>query len=478
MRERLNITRRHLLGGMTAMAGSTLIPGAYAANNIDAVSTQASAGTGTTPRSWCIRNASVLTMEEGQAPLQNADVWVVDGRIEAVGESLSVGDADIIDGQGCIVMPGLVDTHNHMWQTQMRGMFGQSEGRLFFPVTNRLAEHFRPEDTWVGEYLAAMENVSAGVTTSNDFFDNNRSPQHSEAALDALAASPLRTRLLFGNESKTTDTMIDLEQLGELHRCWDRFGQQGRLSLGLAWRLPDDLNDDDAMTMKRHEYNVARDMGLPIAVHISGEEHHAMFQALVDGDFLFPGLQVVHATDARQTHLEALNEAGASLSLTPITEHRVAYGITRLSHFARVERLGLGIDGNALAGTGDMFAVLKTAALTELATSGEETAVDCQYLLSLATSRAAESIGMGDDIGTLTPGKQADVIMIDTRAVNLGMVPEDPAAFVVFAATPANVSLVSVGGQLAKRDGQLLNMDEQALASRLEASLNHLKTYL
>ncbi|MBZ5486151.1 amidohydrolase family protein [Halomonas aquamarina] len=474
MLDRLNITRRHLLGGMTALAGSTLLPGAYAAST----QAPASSPSDASPRSWCIRNACVLTMEEGQAPLHNADVWVVDGRIEAVGEQLAVGDAEIVDGQGCIVMPGLVDTHNHMWQTQMRGMFGQTEERLFFPVTNRLGSHFRPEDTWVGEYLAAMENVNAGVTTSNDFFDNNRSPAHGKAALEALAASPLRARLLFGNESKTTDTMIDLEQLAELQRDWERFDEQGRLSLGLAWRLPDDLNDENAMAMKRREYDVARDMGLPIAVHVSGEEHHAMFQALIDGDFLFPGLQVVHATDARPAHLDALNAAGASLSLTPITEHRVAYGITRLSHFEGVERLGLGIDGNALAGTGDMFAVMKTAALTELAASGEETAVDCRRLLSLATSRAAESIGMGDEIGTLTPGKQADVIMIDTRAVNLGMLPEDPAAFVVFAATPANVSLVAVGGRLAKRDGQLLNVDEQALSSRLEASLSHLKAHL
>lgn len=477
MLDRFSITRRRLLGGITAIAGSSLLPSAYA-NATTATSATTADSRGQQARRWCIRNATVLTMEQGQAPLTNADVWVVDGRIEAVGQQLEVGDAEVIDGQGCIVMPGLVDTHNHMWQTQMRGMFGQSQERLFFPVTKQLAEHFRPEDTWVGEYLAAMENVNAGVTTSNDFFDNNRDPAHSEAALEALAASPLRARLLFGNQSKTTDTMIDLARLSELNRHWEDYSHQGRLSLGLAWRLPSDLNDQAAMAMKRREYELAREMQLPISVHVSGEAHHDMFQQLIDGNFLYPQLQVVHATDAREEHMQALNAAGASLSLTPVTEHRVGYGITRLSHFSRVERQGLGIDGNALAGAGDMFSVMKTAALTEIAASGDETSVDCQRVVALATSMAAESIDMADEIGTLTPGKQADLIMLDTQAVNLGMMPSDPAAFIVFAATPANVSLVSIGGRLAKREGKLLGLDQALLNARLSASLSHLRQYL
>ncbi|WP_447553754.1 amidohydrolase family protein [Vreelandella sp. EE22] len=475
MWEQSSITRRKLLGGMTAMAGSSLIPGAYAS---DPTEESDSGSSSESPRRWCIKNATVLTMEEGKAPLEKADVWVVDGRIEAVGENLDTGDSEIINGDGCIVMPGFVDTHNHMWQTQMRSMFGQSEENLFFPVTHRLAEHFRPADTWVGEYLAAMENVNAGITTSNDFFDNNRSPDHSQAALEALAASPLRARLLLGNESKTPRTQIDLERLRELHDDWERHGEQGRLSLGLAWRLPDNLDDQEAMAMKRREFEAARDMNLPISVHVSGEEHHAMFQRLIDGEFLIPELQVVHATDAREEHLEALDEAGASLALTPITEHRVAYGVTRLSHFKRVTRQGLGIDGNALAGSANMFEVMKHAALTDIAASQEETGVDCRHIVSLATRKGAESIGLGGEVGSIVPGKQADLIMLDTRRVNLGMLPTEPYAFVVFAATPANVTLVSIGGHIAKRGGDLVDLNEEQLVSRIDASLSHLREHL
>ncbi|MCS2609706.1 amidohydrolase family protein [Halomonas dongshanensis] len=480
MIDHLSFSRRQLLGGMAVATGTSLLPGAYAhaATRAASSSATASASASEQPQRFCIRNATVLTMEPGQTAMENTDVWVVDGRIEAVGQGLAAEGAESIDGRGCIVMPGLVDTHNHMWQTQMRGMFAQREGALFFPLTNRLAEHFRPEDTWVGEYLAAMENVSAGITTSNDFFDNNRNPEHSAAALEALAHSPLRARLLLGNESKTAKNGIDLERLRELNRGWEGHSENGRLSLGLAWRLPEDLDDLEAMAMKRREYDTARELELPIAVHVSGEAHHAMFARLVEGEFLHPSVQVVHATDARGEHLDALNAAGASVALTPITEHRVAYGLTRLSHFAAVERLGLGIDGNALAGSADMFAVMRTAALTEIAASGDQTAVDCQALLALATSRAAESIGLGDQIGTLTPGKQADVIMLDTRALNLGMLPSDPAALLVFAATPANVSLVAVQGRIAKRDGHMVGLDSDELQARVTDSLDHLRQYL
>ncbi|WP_447529550.1 amidohydrolase family protein [Vreelandella sp. TE19] len=475
MRDPFSITRRRLLGTVSAIAGASLIPAAYASDSSNERDEDAPEGS---PRRWCIKGATVLTMEPDKAPLEKADIWVVDGKIEAVGENLDTGDSEIINGEGFIVMPGLVDTHNHLWQTQMRGMFGQREDNLFFPLTNRLAEHYRASDIWVGEYLGAMENISAGITTSNDFFDNNRSPEHSQAALEALSASPLRARLLFGNESKTNGSQIDLERLSELHENWERYGEQGRLSLGLAWRLPDNLGNQDALTMKRREFDTARELDLPIAVHVSGEGHHEMFQHLIDGEFLVPKLQVVHATDAREEHLAALAEAGASLSLTPVTEHRVGYGITRLSHFKDVERLGLGIDGNALAGCGDMFAVMKHAALTEIAASGEQQSVDCERLVSLATRKGAESIGMGDEIGTLTAGKQADLIMLDTKSVSLGMLPTEPYAFIVFAATPANVSLVAVGGRIAKRGGELLDLDEEQLASRIGASLSHLREQL
>ncbi|WNL39778.1 amidohydrolase family protein [Halomonas sp. PAMB 3232] len=474
MRHALPLTRRRLLGALSALAGSSLVPGAYASDESEDSDDTAS----DSPTRWCIKNATILTMEEGKAPLEKADIWVVDGRIEAVGESLDTGDSEMISGEGCIVMPGLVDTHNHMWQTQMRGMFGQTEQTLFFPLTQRLSEHFRPGDIWIGEYLAAMENVNAGVTTSCDFFDNNRSPEHCQAALEALGASPLRTRLMFGNQSKTAGSQIDLEHLSELVENWERYSERGRLSLGLAWRLPDNLGNQDAMAVKRREFEAAREMNLPVSVHVSGDNHDGLFQALIDGEFLIPELQVVHATNAREEHLSALNEAGASLSLTPMTEHRVGYGLTRLSHFESVERLGLGIDGNALAGSGDLFSVMKHAALTEIGASEHQTSVDCERLVALATRLGAESIGLGDEIGTLSPGKQADLIMLDTHQVSLGMLPGEPYAFTVFAATPASVSLVAVGGRIAKRGGQLLNMDDEQIASRIDASLSHLRDKL
>lgn len=473
MKERLPLSRRRLLGGMAALAGASLVPVKSAGNTSDASRQGAADSPGA---DFCIQGATVLTMSGGDAVLHDTDVLVRNQRIEAVGKHLAAGDAERIDGRGQIVLPGFVDTHNHLWQTQMRGMFAQSQASLFFPLTQRLTPHFRPEDVRVGTYLGAVENVSAGITTSNDFFDANRSPAHAEAALEALRASGLRARLLYGAESKTTDQSTDLDHLQALDRHWSRHDAGGRLSLGLAWRLPNDLDDADAMAMKRREFDTARELALPIAVHVSGEGHHEMFQALIDGAFLHPALQVVHATDAREAHLAALERAGASLSLTPVTEHRVSYGLTRLSHFEGVTRQGLGIDGNALAGRGDMFSVLRTAALTELGASGDQSAVDCQRLLHLATLGGAESIGMGETIGSLAPGKRADLIMVDTRTLNIATMPREPAATLVFAAGPSDVSLVAIDGRIVKRDGQMQHL-EADIQPRTQDSIDHLSRF-
>ncbi|MFB8831789.1 hypothetical protein ACE0DR_26730 [Azotobacter sp. CWF10] len=122
------------------------------------------------------------------------------------------------------------------------------------------------------------------------------------------------------------------------------------MQTGLAWRLPRNREDPENKAMHQYEYDTARALGLPIQVRVSGEPD-PMFDALIQRGYLFPGLTAVHATDASPEQLQALEQAGGSLSLMPLSEQRVGYGLTRLDHFAGVTRQGLGIDGNSLAGS-------------------------------------------------------------------------------------------------------------------------------
>ncbi|MDF9861254.1 cytosine/adenosine deaminase-related metal-dependent hydrolase [Methylorubrum pseudosasae] len=146
-------------------------------------------------------------------------------------------------------------------------------------------------------------------------------------------------------KSKTTADPIDLAHVEEWQRGWAQRSAGGRLSLGLAWRLPQDLDDAQAWTIKQREWDAARRLGLPMQVHVSGTvpgRAAAMFDALIGRRMLHPSLQVIHATDARDDQLAALEEAGSGLVVTPLTEHRVGYGLTRIDRFAGTRRLGFG----------------------------------------------------------------------------------------------------------------------------------------
>ena len=402
-----------------------------------------------------VRNGHVLTMDPEVGDLPRADVLVRDGRIVAVGPDLDADDARVIDAEDAYVLPGFVDTHSHLYTTTMRGQFRNADGE-YFDTAERLAPSMTPDDVRIAMHVGALELLDGGITTTGDFFDNVRTPAHGEAGLQALDAAGIRAVLFYGGPDKSTRHPIDVAHLAQLAATRD---EDARVQLGLAWRLPRDRSDEANWAMRMHERDTARALGLPVQVHVSVEPG-PIFDALIARNLLSPDLSLVHATDATATQLQALEKAGGALSLTPISEHRVGYGPTRIDHFAAVHRQGLGIDGNALAGRGDMFATLRLAALTWSGEARDETVVDPRALLELATRRGADALGLGDVTGTLTPGKRADLQVIAADTLQMaGFGGGDPAALLVYSASPADVRTVVVDGVVVKHDGALVDAD-------------------
>lgn len=410
-----------------------------------------------------------MTMDPTLGDIEQGDVLIRDGRIVAVGRNLQAADAQPVDARGQVVMPGFVDTHNHLYVTTMRGQFRNHQGQ-FFPVSSRLAAQMSADDTYTAMRLGALELLAGGITTTGDFFDNVLSPAHGQAGLRALQDAGIRATLFYGGPDKTTRYPIDLEQLKTLVRQGD-----GLVRMGLAWRLPRNREDAGNWAMRQREFDTARRLGLPIQVHVSGEAK-PMFDALIKRDYLYPGLTLVHATDATPEQLQALEKAGGSLSLTPLSEQRVGYGLTRLDHFSAVTRQGLGIDGNALAGSADMFASLRLAALTWSGGLRQEAAPDPRALLRLATYGGAEALGRADETGSITPGKRADLQFIALDGINTsGFAGGDPAALLVYSARPENVSTVMVDGRLVKQNGKLLAPDLPDLLQRAAVSASQMQ---
>lgn len=430
---------------------------------------------------FVIRGAYLLTMDAALGDLPRGDVHCKAGVIVAVGAAgLPAPGAAVIDGTGMIVMPGLIDAHTHLWTTQMRGRFGSAPDRTYFRVRNALAEGYRPEDMYCGTRLGAADAISSGITTCVDFCHNNRGPEFVTACLGALRDTGLRCRYLFGAATHTAPTQsIDIAALEQLAHSWQEVAGDAPLSLGLAWRGPlgittADLRDAAAHAtgVARQEFEAARRLELPITLHVSGAAAKAQFDALVAGDFLGPDVQLIHFTDASAADVRIATEAGAAVCLTPLTELRVGYGITRLGDYvAGGMRIGLGIDGGALAGASNLFAVLKLLQLLETGRLQNERAVSARSLLQLATLEGARSIGMDQEIGSLSVGKRADLIMIRTSDLNTGWFAEDPCQLLVEAVAPANVDTVIIEGRILKRQGRMTALEPREVIAAAQTSL-------
>lgn len=422
------------------------------------------------PEDILIKNGYVMPLKPGSTDQPDSDILIHQNRIVAIGKNFPTEGRKVIDARGKFVLPGFVDTHSHLWVTTMRGQFRNQDGK-FFPVSNQLGARMQPEDIYSAMYSGAVELLSGGITSSGDFFDNIKGPEWGDAGFKALKDSGIRAVMYYGGPDKTTKHPIDIAHLLRLSQ---QIKPGDRVTLGLGWRVPRELNDERNWAMRDSEFNAAQQHKLPIQVHVSGDAQ-AMFTALIDRNYLNPSVTVVHATDATQQQLTALEKSGGSLALTPISEQRVGYGLTRTDHFSAISRKGFGIDGNALAGSGDMFATLRLAALTLSGASKDETRPDPRKLLEMATWHGADTLGLLAEIGSLEQGKKADIQIIDPNALNMsGFAGGDPAALIVYSARPENVTTVIVDGNIVKQDGVMQQSNLHSLIRQANESAKRL----
>jgi cytosine/adenosine deaminase-related metal-dependent hydrolase len=467
MAERGTISRRHFLGGLAALGAAGCVgpigrPGASPA--------LPAAG------DVLIRDAYVMTMDPGLGDLPGARIHVSGGRIVAVGRDVEAPGAQAIDGRGMIALPGLVETHWHLWNTLLRSMSGDRREHGYFPTALALGKAYLPSDMYQGTRLGAAEAVNGGITFVHDWCHNIRGPEFADQSLRALAESGLRARFSYGAaQGQPGDQPIDLADLERRARDWPRYSNGGLVSLGLAWRGPSTgATGAVAAAAYRQDFDAARRLGLPISVHANNRKGSDAIALLARERLLGRDVQVIHATWVSPEEIRALAESGASVSVSPYTEMRIGFGFPPTGEFlAAGIPLGLSVDTTALSGNADMFAIMKAIQNIENGRAQNEFKLPARRVLELATIEGARSMGMADRIGSIVPGKRADLILVDTRDVNLG-VPSDPAHLLVEAAQPANVDTVMVDGRVLKRGGRLTAIDVPAVvadASQANAAL-------
>ena len=463
------LTRRDFLGGVAALGAWSLA----------GCATPSGGGSGRLPvrGEFVIRDAYVMTMDAA-GDLPGADVYVRNGEIAAVGVGVAAPGAQALDGRGMIVLPGLVETHWHMWNTLLRSMAGDRKEHGYFPTARTLGEKYTANDNYQGTRLSAAEAIFSGVTTVHDWSHNIRGPEYAEADLRALRESGIRARFSYGAaQGQSTDVPINTTDVERLHRNWKEYSNEGLLTLGLAWRgVSTSATGAISAQAWRRDFDAARGLGIPISVHAANRRTTAgAIEVFAREKVLGKDLQVIHAIWVSPAEIRALADAGTSVSLSPYTELRIGFGLPKTGEFlAAGIPVGLSVDTTTLSGNADMFAVMKAIQNVENVRAEDEFKLPARRVLELGTIEGARSLGLADRVGSLRPGKRADLILVNTRDVNLGVF-TDPAHMLVEAAQPFNVDTVVVDGRILKRRGRLTAVDSEQVVSEASSALTALR---
>ena len=421
---------------------------------------------------YLIRGDHVMTMDRELGDIAGGAVHVKNGVIVAVGKDLKAPGATVIEGRRAIVMPGLVDTHWHMWTTYLRSMAGDKADDGYFPITTRYGKAMEPIDMYRSTRLAAAEAIYSGLTTVGDNCHNIRSHQHAEEDLRAIRESGLRCRWSYGPfRGMTADQHIDLADLESFHTGWERYSNGGLISLGFMWGgVPLDPSVPgarEALEVARKEFETARRLRIPMCTHWASRENTpaGQVEVLAKGNFLGKDLLLIHMLATSPAEMKMVAAAGSPISVSPGSELRIGYGRTKACEFMDAGIVvSVSVDSVPLTGNANMFGILKLLRNAENAKAFDEFKLSARRALEMATIDGARALGLEDQVGSLKPGKRADLIVIRTDHPTMGLL-TDPAHLLVEAAEEADVDTVMVDGRILKRGGKLTAFDfEQAMA--------------
>ncbi len=422
-----------------------------------------------------IKGATVVTMDAKLGDFATGDVLIENDRIASVGPSVSADGAQIVDGAGKIVIPGLVNAHMHTWQTSLRGVAGNWTILEYFRNMHAgLATMFKPEDIRVANLVGALNQINNGTTTLVDWCHNNPTPAHTDAGIEGLAESGIRAAFFHG--SPKPDPKPGQKPFWEMPHprseverlLKGRFASRdGLMTLGLAILGPHYSTYDVAV----HDFKLAREFGLIASMHCAGAEARTPdgWDRLAAEGLLGDNNNIVHGQNLSDAQLRKMIDVGVTFSLTPETEMTQGHGFAITG---RLRRLGtqpsLGVDLESSI-SGDMFTVARMALASQRAFDNDDakraagklpdtTTITTREALAWVTVEGARMLKMEDRIGTLTPGKQADLVVIDADDLNMWPV-HDPVTSVVTQTSLANVDAVMIAGEWRKRGGKLLFAD-------------------
>ena len=458
-----SLTRRQLLG--TAIAAGASSVAAHPAVAADLPQRG----------EFVVRNAHVLTMDALLGDLARGDVHVRDGTIVAVGSDLPAPNARTIDGRDMIALPGLIDTHNHLWNATCRSTVMEGPQQGYFATVLALGKQYTPEDTYHGVRLACAELIYSGVTTVHDWAHNIRSPAHADAGVRALIDCGIRGRFSYGTfqGGPAPDDTMDITDLERMQRDWSAFANEGLLRLGMASRsVSTSARGAVSMQAIHRDWAAARALKLPITLHTGGP---AILEVLERERLLGSDVQLINTSNWDDADRARIVKAGAHVSITPHSEMRYSYALPQLVELLKLGlKVSLAMDTAPVAGSGDMFQAMRLMMDTQFVRTRDPMSVSARQVLEMATINGAINLSIADRTGSLTPGKRADLILVRTTDLNMAPLGDSVTA-IVRSTQPSNVDTVVVDGRILKQAGRLTALDPGEIVANATASLAGLK---
>jgi cytosine/adenosine deaminase-related metal-dependent hydrolase len=434
-----------------------------------------------------LRNGYVITVDKALGELRG-DVLIDDGKIAAVGKGLPAGSAEVIDASDMLVVPGFIETHRHTWQSCLRHMGADwSAAQYFANNFFKFGVSFRPEDVYAANLIGRLAALDGGITTLVDWSHIMNSPEHADAAVQALRDAGARSvfamgwpqapspgRWIASSAGKSTaDIPDDIRRVRRQHFS----ANTGLVTLAMAGRGPDFA----VIGQVGRDLGIARELDIRTTIHV-GFAVAGGIAAMKQANLLGPDITHVHVRDSTEDELQMLADSGGTVSVSPLDEMLRVRWRRGLPPIVRTITRGLVVSlscDSETTSAGDMFSIMRTTVSVgrieasnppdgrpEPANWNAATVVSTRKVLEMATLEGARTTGLERVTGSITVGKDADLMLV--KADHLNYYPlNDAVGALVGAADTASIDSVFVAGRPVKFGGRLLDEKLVARARRL-----------
>jgi 5-methylthioadenosine/S-adenosylhomocysteine deaminase len=430
-----------------------------------------------------IKGGCVLTLDRAVGDFEQADVLIEGGKISAVRPGLNAPNAEVIDASRMIVMPGFVDTHRHMWQGILRNVLPDGSLEDYRNVVQRtFGAKYTPDDVYAGDYFSALGAIDSGVTCILDWSHIHNTPEHSDAAIKGLADSGVRAIFAYGNPQNETGRFWEMkghkfpEDIARLRKQY--FSSDDQL-LTLFMAAPSNTPE-----LALQSFKAARDVGARITIHAGVGEfgRAALLEKLNAEKALASDTTYIHCCTLNDTEWKLIRDTGGTISIAGYVETLMGHGNPPTQKAIDIGiRPSLSVDVETSV-PNDFFAQMRTVfSLQKNEVWARRLAGDknppkfltVREVLEFATVEGAKANGLERKIGTLTPGKDADIILLRTDRLNV-MPMNNAVGAVVTSMGPQNVDTVLIAGKVMKRNGQLVGVDFERLTKLGDAARDRL----